>query len=111
MVYDVIVGPIAQADISRNSSWWADNHSVQQALQWVDAVESQLATLDRDPERCGYASENEFFAYPLRQLLVGLGNQRSYRAVFTIKQNEVHVLTIRRAAQDTITATELPKSI
>ena len=111
MKFELIVQPTAKADITRNATWWADNHSLQQAIDWVDAVEMQLNDLQRNPERFGFALENGLFSYPLHQMPIGLGNRRSYRAVFTIQGNEVHVLTIRRAAQDAIVESDLPPNL
>ncbi len=111
MNHELIVQPTAKADITRNAIWWADNHSLQQAIDWVDAVETQLNELKRNPERFGFALENGLFSYPLRQMPIGLGNRQSYRAGFTIRGSEVHVLTIRRAAQDAIIASDLPPNL
>ena len=46
--------------------------------------------------------------YDLREKLVGLGNQRGYRALFTIREQTVYVLAIHRAAQDIIHPDDLP---
>ncbi len=108
MTFHVIVQPSAKGDIARNANWWAENHSVEQAIVWVDTVELQLPELTHNPERFGFAAENGLFAYPLQQMLVGSSNRRSYRAVFTIVENVVHVPTIRRASQDEISTTDLP---
>ena len=61
MTFQVIVGPIVKEDLSRNANWWADNHSVDQAVKWIDAVELQLRDLALNPERFGYAPENGLF--------------------------------------------------
>ena len=79
--------------------------------KWIDAVELQLRDLALNPERFGYAPENGLFSYPLHQMLVGMGKRRSYRAVYTIKPTEAHVLTIRRAVQDTIELADLPLDV
>lgn len=111
MIFRIVVGPIAKCDIQRNADWWADNHSIDQAVEWVGAVETQLKDLESNPDRFGFAEENGLFAYPLHQMLVGLGNRRSYRAVYTMKGDEVHVLTIRRASQDRIARNNLPLTL
>lgn len=103
MRYEVVVTPRAEEDIFRNAAWWAENHSLDQAIQWQDAIYTQLRALKDLPERCSLAAENTNHHAELRQLLVGLGNQRSYRAIFTIANDEVHVLTVQRGAQDTAT--------
>ena len=43
----------------------------------------------------------------MRELHFGLGSRPSYRAVFAIRGETVHVFTVRRAAQDAILPGEL----
>ncbi len=88
----------ARDDITRNASWWAGNHSLDEALTWYDQLNELLAF----PESHGLAAENDAFPYELREKLVG-GKKRTYRAIFTIEGAEIRVLTIRRAAQRAIT--------
>lgn len=102
MKFRVSILPQARRDIDRNADWWAEHHSVEQALQWSDAVYDQLETLAEFPERNGLSAENGEFHYVIRDIFVGLGSRRGYRAVFTIKGNTVFVLSVRRAAQDTL---------
>ena len=44
----------------------------------------------------------------LRDKLVGLGSRPSYRAVFTIRDDTVHVLTVRRGSQEPLHSVDLP---
>lgn len=104
----VIVYPQAKQDIDRNAIWWAENRSLDQALSWINTVELQLNELSTNPERFALARENDLFPYELRQILVELGDRRSYRAVFSVGGGAVHVLTVRRAKQDDIEAGDLP---
>ena len=97
----------ANADLFRNAHWWARNHSLDEALAWECAIEQQILTLHEMPERHGLAPENEDFPYEIRQKLVGSGPRPSYRAVFTIHENAVYVLTIRRGSQDALTPDEV----
>ena|GEM_PF-1790967 len=57
-----------------------------------------LSSLVRVRRNRSVAPENPKFDEELREKHVGLG-VGGYRAVFTIRGNEVHVLTIRRGAQ------------
>ena len=43
----------------------------------------------------------------IREMPLGVGSRPSYRAVFTIKPLEVHVLTVRRASQDAVTSEDI----
>ena len=38
----------------------------------------------------------------MRELYFGLGSRPGYRAVFAIRDETIHVLAVRRAAQDAI---------
>jgi plasmid stabilization system protein ParE len=102
MTYWLNVTNQARDDITRNAAWWAENHSLDEALKWYDSVYEQLNELLANPESHGFAPENDSFPYDLREKPVG-GKQRTYRAVFTVVLTEVRVLTVRRAAQRAIT--------
>ena len=100
MKYDVKILPRAEADIERNAGWWAEHHSVDQAVKWLFAVRSQVLSLEDFPESHPLSFENDDFPYEIREKLVGLGSRRSYRAVFTIRDDTVFVLTVLGAEQD-----------
>lgn len=110
-MFQIVVHEQAKNDIKRNADWWAEHHSIDQALAWSDAVERQLQDLSQNPERFGIANENGRFAYEIRQILIGLGKRRSYRAIFTIKGDSVHILTIQRAEQSQLAHDDLPMSV
>ncbi len=102
MKFRVSILPQARCDIERNADWWPEHHSVEQALEWSDAVYDQLETLVDFPESNGLSAENGEFPYEIRDKLVGLGARPTYRAVFTIKDDTVYVLSVRRGAQDVL---------
>lgn len=93
----------AEADILRNANWWAERHSLQQALSFESTVEQQLSTLSSMPERFGVAPENDKFPIEIRQMMVGLGSRPSYRAIYTIQNNVVLILAVRRGEQNEFT--------
>ena len=94
MSFQLAITDEAHGDISRNASWWAAHHSYEQASRWKDAVYEQLETLRTFPERHPLAPENPEFPFDIREKPVGLGSRPSYRAVFTIQENLVLVLTV-----------------
>ncbi len=100
MKYELVIAARARADILRNAEWWAENHSPEQSILWFDAIYLQLENLRLMPERFPVASENDVGSVEIREMPLGIGSRPSYRAIFTIKQREVHVLTVRRASQD-----------
>lgn len=107
MNFALLVTDRARADIFRNAVWWAENHSPVQAIVWFDAIYEQLESLRLMPERFPLAPENGLVDIELREMPLGVGSRPSYRAVFTIQTKEVHVLTVRRASQDAITAADI----
>lgn len=101
MIYKIEYADQAENDILRNASWWAEHHSLDQALEFDDIVRKQIATLSEMPERFGFAAENEKSTIELRQMIVGLGlgSRPSYRAIYTVKDTVVYVIAVRRASQ------------
>lgn len=102
MNYGLVLTARARADILRNAEWWAENHSLDQAIVWFDSIYEQLEGLRRMPERFPLAPENGSVEVEIREMPLGIGSRPSYRAIFTIKPLEVHILTVRRASQDAL---------
>ena len=107
MKYGLVLTARARADILRNSEWWAKNHSHDQAIAWFDSIYEQLESLRMVPERFPLAPENSSVEVEIREMPLGVGSRPSYRAVFTIKPLEVHVLAVRRASQDAVTTEDI----
>jgi plasmid stabilization system protein ParE len=107
MNYGLVLTDRARADILRNAEWWAENHSTAQAIAWFDSIYEQLERLRMMPERFALAPENGSVEVEIREMALGVGSRPSYRAVFTIKSLEVHVLTVRRASQDAVTSEDI----
>jgi len=107
MNYRVVIHDVAKEDIRRNANWWAANHSASQAESWFHNAFDSIESLAFMPESHPLAPENHEIAVELRELHFGLGSHSSYRAVFCISGDVVHVLTIRRAAQDRISHADI----
>lgn len=107
MTYRVVILPKAESDIERNSRWWAEKHSKEQARVWFDAIHDQLQSLAHFPESNGLSTETDLFPIEIRDKLLGLGSRPSYRAVFTIRNDAVFVLTVRRSSQGPLTADQV----
>ncbi len=107
MTYRVIVKNRVIQDVERNSQWWAEHHSTEQALRWYEAAFEAIYRLETFPESHPITDENDAFTYEIREVHFGTGSRATHRAIFTIKGNEVHVLTVRSAAQHIVTPDEL----
>lgn len=76
------------------------------AARWLERFERALETLALNPQRCSIALENDLVEQEIRQLLYGKAGG-VYRALFTIFDDEVRVLHIRRAVRHTASPEEL----
>ena len=100
MKYHVIVHDTAMDDVERNARWWLENYSKDEALRWYELAFQKIYSLEAFPTRHGLSAENADFPFEIRDLLFGPGSRPSYRAIFTIQENVVHVLAVRRSSQD-----------
>ena len=107
MTHRLVIYSEAHEDIFRNADWWAANHSLDQAIRWQKAIYSQLEELKEMPERRPLAAENPHFPFDIREAFVGLGSRPRYRAIFTIRDDAVHILTVLDAAQEELELGEI----
>jgi plasmid stabilization system protein ParE len=63
--------------------------------QWYHGVRAAIRDLAASARECGAAYEDRFFAEPIRQRLF-----HSYKILFTLREDTVHVLHVRHQAQD-----------
>ena len=95
MSFDVLVTERAEQELNQAADWIARD-APDTAEKWFNGFVEALDSLGEHPERCGLARENGRFPFDLRQLLYG--RRRNHRALFTIRQNAVVVLSIRHSA-------------
>ena len=82
-------------------------HAPVTAAQWMQRFRESIKTLAKLPERCPTAPENVLLdEVTLRQMLFGK-KPNVYRVLFTVVDDEVRVLHIRRAAMDLATLDEI----
>lgn len=101
MIYHVIIEPTAERGIREAYRWITENRSPAAAVAWYNVLEKKVQTLRTQPRRCPVAAENDKFPEEIRVLLHGRRRQK-YRIIFTIREDAVHVLYVRHAAQDEI---------
>jgi len=87
--------------------WWAEHRSKRQADQWYVGLVKAIAGLSENPERHNQSRERDRFAYEIRDLLFGLGRRPTHRAVFTIRGDEVVILTVRYVAQQDLSPDDI----
>ena len=107
MSFEVVVTERAEADIEANYVWWRTNRSCEQAEAWYDAINPAIQTLSTQPNRCPLAAERGLLPSGLRQLLFGIGRRPTHRIVFTVVDDQVVVLRVRRVAQDVLSESDL----
>ncbi len=100
MTFRVLLTEQARRDLEATCTWWAQNHSHEQAQRWYAGFAAAIRSLRKDPEKCPRAQESETLPYDLRQLNYGVGRRPTHRAVFIIREDAVVVLRVRHLAQD-----------
>lgn len=99
MTHEVILAAQAQRELDAAHDWWATNRSREQADRWYARFVDALIELESNPDRFPLASENDLFAFELRQLNFGIGRRPSHRAIFAIHDRTVIVLRVRSVHQ------------
>ena len=95
--WNVIVELPAQRDIAECRLWIADR-DVEAADHWFYAIYDTIGSLEMFPERCPLAPEGRFSNEEIREIFHGR-RQYKYRILFTVTENEVHVLHVRHGAR------------
>jgi plasmid stabilization system protein ParE len=96
-LWDVIVERPAQRDIAEARLWLADRNPAA-ADRWFNSIYVTIGSLEIFPERCPLAPESRSLSAEIREILHGR-RQHKYRILFTVSENEVHVLHVRHGAR------------
>jgi plasmid stabilization system protein ParE len=103
----VVVTHLAEQDIQAAHDWWAEHRSAEQAARWYRGINAAIKTLERSPDRCSVATEEDLLAQGVRQFLYGLGRKRTHRIVFAIDGDEVIVFRVRHTSQAALSPEDL----
>jgi plasmid stabilization system protein ParE len=95
--WNVIVELPAQRDIAEAHLWLA-GQAPEAADHWFDSIYDTIGSLEIFPERCPLAPETKSFNREIREIFHGR-RQYKYRILFTMSENEVHVLHVRHGAR------------
>ncbi len=95
--WNVIVELPAQQDIAEAHLRLAEQ-SQEAADRWFDTIYETIGSLEIFPERCPLAPESHFFNVEIREIFHGRRHHK-YRILFTVSEDEVHVLHVRHGAR------------
>jgi len=86
---------------------WLQQRSPQGAAAWNLAWKDTLRTLQESADTFGHAPENEDQELEVRQITFRTRSGKDYRALYTIRVNNVFVMHVRAPGQDIISPDEL----
>jgi plasmid stabilization system protein ParE len=95
--WSIIVELPAQRDIAEAQLWVAECEP-DAAARWFNSIYDTIGSLEIFPERCPLAPESKFLNAEIREIFHGR-RQHKYRILFTVTENEVHVLHVRHGAR------------
>jgi plasmid stabilization system protein ParE len=101
MTYRVVVQPRAEREIRIAAHWVFTESSRATALRWVRTIRAKIKTLEKNPQRCPVDPDSEVYCEEVRVLLAGK-RPGIYRVLFAIRADEVHILTVRHSARQTL---------
>ena len=102
MTYRVMIEPRAERDIENAARWvFQESKSRTAALSWVGMIRGEIEALGKNPRRCPVDPDLEFYGEEVRVLLAGK-RQGVYRVLFIIRNEFVHVLTVRHSSRQTL---------
>jgi plasmid stabilization system protein ParE len=106
MTYHIILQPGAESDVERIIDYLADR-SPEGAAAWCKAWGKVLAELRVRPETLGLAPESSYYEDEIRQALFKTRRGRTYRALFVVVYDAVHIIHVRGPGQDLVPPDDL----
>ena len=98
----------AQHDLDSILAWLVAR-SPAGAQRWLAAFDEANQKLHADPLRYARVSENLRVVFEVRDIFFKTPRGRTYRAIFTVVDEEVRILRIRRPAQRPLRGRDLLK--
>ena len=97
MYFEIVLTRQAEKELAAAAEWISEqSQNTAISEQWFNRFVDSLRSLNQFPSRCSLARENHLFPIEIRQLF--FGRRRTYRALFTIQEQQVIILTIRHTA-------------
>lgn len=103
MTFRVELSRRAEKDVKHIFSY-IRQHGPADPKTWKDGLEQKLSNLEQFPEACSFAPENEYSHQEIRQAIYG-----PFRIIFTIREQNVFVISIRHAARLFLQSDEIDK--
>ena len=86
---------------------WITERSAEGAIHWFQALRTTLRSLTNSPESHSRAPEAETLGRDIRQAFFKTRRGRTYRVLFVVAEDIVHVVAVRGYGQDIATHGEL----
>ncbi|MGB3514072.1 MAG: type II toxin-antitoxin system RelE/ParE family toxin [Microcoleaceae cyanobacterium] len=103
MEYQVEITDVALAEAQEAYLWMMEQLSPETAEKWFDGLIDVIESLNKSPNRCSLALENDIFSEEIRQILYGKGRS-TYHVLFTVSEQVVYILHIRHSARQFLEA-------
>jgi plasmid stabilization system protein ParE len=99
MTYRIRPTARSEADVQRLYDAIAGRHGADAAWRWYEGYTRAVRRLVTMPLSCGLAYEASSSDREVRHLLFGPDPKRRFRALFTVRGDEVVILAIRAAGE------------
>jgi plasmid stabilization system protein ParE len=96
----------AERDLDRIVLWISEK-SAQGAAAWLRRWRKVLDDLRKRPDKCGLAPEGTYHDVEIRQIVFKTRSGLPYRALFTIRDDNVYILHVRGPMQDLVAPDDL----
>lgn len=106
MTYQVRITAKAEQDVEGVLRWFREQTAMPAGEKWVARLLAKIETLEKNPQRCRFASEAAEVGIDLRELLIGR-RRGIYRILFEIQGQTVYILHIRHSARDSLGKSDL----
>jgi plasmid stabilization system protein ParE len=89
---------------------WIRKRSPQGAATWLRRWDKVLDDLSKQANKCGLAPEDADHELEIRHVVFKTRQGLPYRALFTIRENQVYIMHVRGPGQDLIRPDEIETS-
>ena len=98
--YKILIPDSVKISLNQQLNYIAAEHCQPAlALQWLDGIIEAIQSLSTFPERCAAAPEDFYFKKSHETTIRHLIYKKSFRIIFTIKKNEVRILSVKHGAR------------